>query len=288
MKAKTAGFLIVAVSSVAGCGGGDGGGTTAFTSFSAIPDNGVTQIEGQAVTASYTANLTTGDVQVGSVAGPNASTAIVTTRNGEAVRVEISAPGSNFVYDDSRGDIAIADLGVIGLETADGRSQAVILDNEALGFEYQTFGTWVTGYGTGSGTVGAGSYGARTNSGDLPIGQSASYQGIAVGVARRSDGQPYVTASEVNVSTNFSTAGISSTGTQAVNLNTGAMVSASELDFAGSGPVNGSGFRANVSGTGTSGRADGIFYGPNASEVGGTYQLTGPGGVVHAGAFGGN
>jgi hypothetical protein len=52
--------------------------------------------------------------------------------------------------------------------------------------------------------------------------------------------------------------------------------------------VSGSTFAASVSGAATSGSATGAFYGPNASEVGGTFRTTGSGGLQHMGAFGGN
>lgn len=268
----------------------DGGSPreTAFTTISALPADGVTVIDGQAVTAGYTANLATGNVAVATPSGPSDSRARLTTEDEIGVALSVSAPGSSASFDTRAGDGAVDFDGVIGFATADGQDSALIVDAQVVGFEHQTFGAWVTGYGTGSGTVGAGSYGSRTPASGVPVGTSATYTGAAVGIARRADGQPYATASEVTVSTDFNSASISSTGTVAANLNTGTGVDAADLDFSGTGPVAGSGFVAAVSGTGTSGSAQGQFYGPNANEVGGTFTTTGAGGIVHSGAFGAN
>ncbi|NOD62446.1 MULTISPECIES: transferrin-binding protein-like solute binding protein [unclassified Ruegeria] len=43
---------------------------------------------------------------------------------------------------------------------------------------------------------------------------------------------------------------------------------------------------ATTYGPGTNGEAYGVFYGPNAEEVGGTFQASGANGVSHIGSFG--
>ena len=280
------------------CGGGgssDSDSSTPpevpFTSFSDIPADGVTVISGQAVTASYTADSAGNITSISPVSGPNPSDLRLTTQNNQGVAVSISAPGSSVSFDTRLGDTADGDVSepVVFFETADGEDALLGINEANQGYEYQTYGAWVTGYDTGSGTVGAGSYGAKTNASNIPpVGTTADYSGIGLGIARRADGQPYATISNVNVTTDFNSATISSTGTEAVNLNSGSTGAASELDFAGSGSVVGSGFVAPVSGTGTSGSAQGQFYGPNANEVGGTFATTGSGDVSHIGSFGGN
>jgi hypothetical protein len=284
---------LVSVLLVAGCGGGGGGGdgsnATAFSGFSNVPANGVTRIEGQAVTTAYVVDPVTGDIEVVSVTGPSDSTALWTTEGGDTVALRVSAPGSGISVDARNGGtVDVNPQGVVLFQTADGRDFGVVVNEASAGFEYQTFGTWVTGYGTRSGTAGSGSYGLRTTPSQMPAGTSATYRGASVGQARLADGQPYITTSEVTVSTDFATARISSTNTQAVNLNTAARRPASELDFIGRGAISGSGFTAPVSGSGVSGTANGQFYGPTASEVGGTFQTSGPGGVEYGGAFGAN
>jgi hypothetical protein len=94
-----------------------------------------------------------------------------------------------------------------------------------------------------------------------------------------------MTTSGIEIETNFVNVQVTSTSTNARNLNSGATIPAAGLDFTGSGPVSGSGFTANVSGTLTSGTANGSFYGPQAQEAGGTFRTSG-GGVTYVGAFG--
>jgi hypothetical protein len=167
----------------------------------------------------------------------------------------------------------------------------IIVDNEGAGFEYQTFGAWETGLGTGAGAVGVGSFGARTFSDALPAGTTATYNGGSIGVVSVvSNGRLYTSSSDVTVETDFSTASISSTGTDLVGLNNDFdYTDVSGLDFAGSGEVSGSGFTAVVNAPHASGGAVGQFYGPSAQEVGGVFALKGSGvtsGVTYTGSFG--
>lgn len=280
----------LALSGVIGCSDSTTVGTSPqpFTSFSEIPANGATQLEGVGVSTSYVQDPATGGFNFFAESGPGASSAQVTTSGGQAVELRASTPGSNVVFNAGRGDTATPVAGVVVYRSVDGASRGVFANQAAQGYEYQTYGAWLTGVGTGVGTVGAGSYGAQTDPATIPAGRTATYSGKALGVVRRSDAQVYTTESNVNVSTDFSTVNISSSGTRSVNLLTNVPGSASDLDFSGSGPVSGSAFAANVSGPATSGSATGAFYGPNASEVGGTFRTTGAGGLQHMGAFGGN
>lgn len=285
-------FVRSAVSSllfltVAACSGGSGGGSsssgTSFSGFSELPEDGVTVIEGQAVTADYTADLSSGDVEVEGSPSTNSSSAKVTTANGSASALGLTTQGQTVTLDQ------VSDQGdIIGFTNDDETSAAFFANPDESGFEHQTFGTWLTGYGTGSGTVGAGSYGTKTKASSIPANATASYSGVGLGVARLADGQPHLTASKVDVSTDFDTVTISSEDTLAVSVNTGASTDASELDFTGTGDVSGSGFSVSVSGSGTSGSAQGQFYGASAEEVGGTFETSGSGGISHIGAFGGN
>ena len=285
--------LSVSIVGLAGCGGSSDGGGTApgvgnniFTSFSNIPDNGTTIIAGTSRGASYIAENSdgTGKVTVSSVSGPDDATAAVRTKNGNTVALSVNAPGANVSFDSENGDILGSTEGFLSLTSADGQKDAGFRDPEAAGFEYQTYGSWLTGLGTGSGNVGVGSFGARTASGSLPSG-TATYEGGSTGVAVDGSGEAYITGSIVTVSTDFSTAEITSNFTKAVNLNTDELIDAPNINFTGSGPVSGSGFKASVAGSSVSGSADGQFYGPNAQEVGGTFGLAGSG-ITYSGAFG--
>ncbi|WP_170607617.1 transferrin-binding protein-like solute binding protein [Ruegeria arenilitoris] len=276
---------------LAACGDSDSSSEPAvipFSGFSNVPENGTVEIDGEAVTARYVADPSTGGVTIEDQTGPSPSTTLVTTRNGVVVALSSAASGSSVSFDTRNGDTRVDTPLVTSFVTADGQDLATYVDPERAGYEYQTYGAWVTGAGTGSGTAGAGSYGLKTEASNIPVGATATYRGVGLGVARLSDGQPYQTVSSVTVTTDFNTATIGSSDTSAVNLNTATTTNAPELDFSGSGSVNGSEFTALVSGAGTAGTAQGQFYGPSANEVGGTFATTGPGDVWHMGAFGGN
>jgi hypothetical protein len=165
-----------------------------------------------------------------------------------------------------------------------------IANNEAAGFEYQTYGAWLTGFNTGSGNVGVGSFGAKTASSAMPTGTTATYNGASTGFINYADGVPGRTTSKVTVSTDFSTATISSSSSLVTFVDAiGGTDQDHRLDFTGTGPVSGSGFTATVDSdfpAPVSGSVDGQFYGPSAQEVGGTFGLTGSG-VDYIGSFGG-
>lgn len=282
--------LLVLAPVLTACGGGGGSGSaTPFTSFNDLPETGTVELQGQARTARFAVDPVTGQLSLSNLSDTEDSTLRLTTTNGLIPRVAIRAPDSAVAFDLDQGATVQVDGPVVFFESDDGRRFALLLDGGRGGpFEYQTLGAWLDGFGAERGTLGAGAYGARTPSARLPTGQVATYVGEGAGFARRADGEGYLTISAIEVTTDFRQAEILSTQTQAISLATSDTIPAPELDFDGSGPVSGAGFTAAVSGPGSAGEAQGVFHGPNAEEVAGTYSLSGPGGVAHIGAFGGN
>lgn len=280
-----------------GGGGGDsssGGGNSAEGPISTtpaqkinLPQDGTATLNGRAVVQAYSSNQANGQVIVQNQTGPIPSDLTLITSGGNIVAATAVSGGSSFILDSRNGDRIDQGTAAVTFNSPDLNSGATILDPTRTRFEYQTFGAWLHDRNQPSGTAGAGSYGSVTPTADMPRGQTASYQGASTGIARRADGTHYQTVSEVNVSTDFSTVSMSSTNTVADSLLVGGGTGlAPELDFAGTGSVSNSGFVANVAGSGTSGQAHGVFYGPNAEEVGGTFQTTGANGVSYIGAFG--
>ncbi len=282
------GLSLSACSSSSSSGGGSGGGSSDDSSSVAneisLPRNGTIELDGSAVTAEFATNAL--GFSVDEINAPEASTLRITTENGEIVSARFVAPGSSATLDSRSGDTRVRNGAAVAFDAPDLNEGALLIDPSRSRFEYQTFGVWLEGRREATGTAGAGSYGSRTPTRDIPTGRNVTYDGVSTGFARLADGDPYLTASDINVTTNFRTATITSRGTQATNLAANPDRAAPELDFSGSGDVSGSGFRARVSGTGTSGTANGIFYGPNAEEVGGTFRTTGAGGVNYIGSFG--
>jgi hypothetical protein len=136
--------------------------------------------------------------------------------------------------------------------------------------------------------------GAATPAASVPTSGTANFSGNAIGVHIDSAGNNYVTASTVALAANFGarTVDLTSSNTKKYNLNTRSVYnfSASNLNLsgtlsysAGSNSFSGSVQTAN----GLTGTASGSFYGPAATEVGGTFSTKAATGVEnYMGAFG--
>lgn len=252
-----------------------------------LPQNGTATLNGRAVVQAFTTDQSTGNITAQGQTGPASSTMVVTTSAGNIVAATASAAGSVAELDGRAGDTVDQGTVVVAINSPDRDKAVVLVDPSRATFEYQTFGVWLEGRGEANGTAGAGSWGSVTPTADMPSGGTAQYTGASTGIARLSDGDNYQTSSAINVTTDFSTATITSKNTSVDSLRVGGTTRAApELDFSGTGNVSNSGFTANISGSATSGRADGVFYGPKAEEVGGTFSATGSGGVAYIGAFG--
>jgi len=284
MQIKPA-IALSCVALVAGCGGGGGGGGAGFatpqpfTNASSVPANGTVRAEGPTVAVQVNGS------DVAQVGAPSLERGVadITTQNNDVVAVTLNSGARSTAFDTRRGDtVDVGSVGATFTDSANTRT-ASLLDPQAVGLEYQTFGVWVEEQTRTSGYAAAGSFGAPTPAGTMPAaGTSATYNGASLGLALTSTGGN-LTTSDVQVTTDFSTATIRSTGTI---LDDGRI--APTLDFQGTGSVNGTGFSAPVTGiasTGFSGTANGQFYGPNAEEVGGSFGGT-RGNTTYIGSFG--
>lgn len=291
-------LVVGSLFTLAACGGGGGGGgvatgvsnpppsqTIQFSGFSSMPNDGTVEISGTMVERNYSQDLGTGDVNfVGSASGPYAGSLTLTSSGGDLSEIDLATFFAPSLFGEGS---TLSDSGsLLTVVAANGTDLGFIADPIDLGFEHQSFGMWLTGIGTGNGQFGVGSFGSETPNGALPTTTTASYNGASIGVVRFSDGQPYASASNISISTDFTTATISSSSTSISNLNTASILAAPGLDFTGTGPVSGSSFTSLVSGTSITGTANGTFYGPNAEEVGGTFSASGTG-IDYIGSFGG-
>ncbi len=191
--------------------------------------------------------------------------------------------GGDIEYDNGRR------LTIVGT-SRDRRTRAFLGNEIALDFDHQSYGMWVTGIGTTDGRVGVGSFGNRTAAADVPDSGAATYRGNSVGLLVTSDQRDLVVESDIQIQTSdFSNVTIASGNTTARNLEGGNQWLANHFNFAGTGTISGNGFSANLAGTGAAtagatGVAEGNFYGDDASEVGGTFELNGA--MTYIGAFG--
>jgi hypothetical protein len=295
-------LLAICVGSVVlvGCGGG-GGGTSAtlasFSSWSAVQRSSAITVDGISQSGTYTWNSGT-DRITGRTDGASSTGASYTATydsNGQATNVTLSpAGGSPVSWSRTSGDTfgsLIINSNIDAVVSADGSKIALAANPYDYNWDYQSFGVWTTGAGTGSGTFGAMSIGSTTPGSAIPTSGTATYSGYTGGRYVNSSGQYWFTSSSMTAAANFGTRSVTfnTTGTQVtpdlinVSNNTSLNMSGSLSYAAGTNQITGS-----VTTTGgLTGSVNGRFYGPAAQEIGGTFSVTGSGLTGYAGAFGG-
>ncbi|MFY0662447.1 MAG: transferrin-binding protein-like solute binding protein [Shimia sp.] len=255
--------------------------------------HGDTTLNGRVQTASMSTDGD-GNVTGGAPGSARNGSLEIGTNVGELENLEMNngSATTRFGADGDRIDDGMDSL-LITARSSNGQKRGWMGNADALDFDHQTFGMWANGVGTSSGSVSVGSFGDRTATADMPSSGSATYSGRSVGMVVTTDGRALVAESQVGVTTSdFSSVSVASTNTYVRNLSGGNAWRGQHLDFAGTGTVDGNGFTANINGVvafsaGDSGTMNGAFYGDNAEEVGGTFEMNGAIGN-YTGAFGGN
>jgi hypothetical protein len=295
---------------LSGCGGSGSGGSSAtlspFTSWSSIQRSTSVTVEGVSQSGNYTWDSGT-DLITSRTAGAAADGASYSgsyDSNGDLTAVTLTpSGGASISWDSNAGDlIGSASAGGIAFDgaiSANSTNYALAANpfNPSNGWDYQSFGIWVTGAGTGSGAYGAMSVGSMTPGSSIPTSGSALFSGTSGGRYVNALGQYYFTVSNMSASVDFSSRTVlfSTFGTQ---------VSPDLLFFNPDGNLDMSGLLSYSAATnqitgqvdalaaGLSGSVNGRFYGPVAQEIGGTFALENPlsppGSVEgYVGAFGG-
>ena len=290
-------FLLAAL--LTGCGGGGGTSATlaSFSSWNAVQRPSAFTVEGISQSGNYTWNSST-DRITSRVDGTSQSGAAYTgtyDANGYATAVTLTpAGGSSVSWSRTSGDTfgyLILNSNIDAAVSADGSKIGLAANPYDYNWDYQTFGIWTTGAGTGSGTYGAMSIGAQTAGSAIPTTGTATYSGYTGGRYVNAAGQYWFTSSAMTAAANFGTRSIAftTTGTQVtpdlINVanNTNLNMSGNLTYAAATNQITGT-----VTTTGgLSGSVNGRFYGPSAQEIGGTFSVTGAGLEGYAGAFGG-
>lgn len=294
-------LVIVAMgSALAACGGGGGGsnvipGPTAFTSFPLTAGTSVV-LSGDSSQGTYTYDLvnnvltsvTTNPQQSGATftitdtAGSFSGIKLTTT---SGTNLSWTSPTDTFGY-------LVSNSNVIGAVSASGQNYVLAGRTSTLGWNYQDFGIWVTGAGTGSGTYGAASFGAATAGGSVPTTGTATYTGVTGGRYGSVGGPAYFTSSNLTSNVDFAARTLSFTTSgsqQSTSLLAGSFSANTALDLTGSLTYSAGSnqFTGSVNNTGSTltGTATGRFFGPAAQEIGGTFGLTGTAGN-YGGGFG--
>jgi hypothetical protein len=321
LKIKIIAILTLILS---GCGGGGGGSssggggtipTVAFTSWSAVQPNTITEVSGSSQELSYTANPATDTVTSVSSISPNelgAKYFLTTNANNQASALTFqSARGTIVAFNSANGSTLGSSTRYFptpqnyakytGAITGDGSSASLVADERFAGWNYQSYGVWISGRGAGSGTAGVASVGAQTTPNNVPTTGSATFRGSSAGLWLTPVGGYFITTAAMTANVSFAnrTIALSTVNTSAASAanviagNFGTSVPGLNLNgtlsyAAGASRATGTITTAGVyNGTPMSGPATSTFYGPTASEIGGTFSVNGTGGEAYAGAFGG-
>ena len=265
---------------------------------------GTIQINGSSQQVSYIYNTGTQKVTSLSAVTPFASTASYVgtyAADGATTKaVMTSASGTAITIDTTKGDTIgyLRAFPNIAVGVTSNRQDFVLSASPSTyGWDYQTFGVWTTGGGTGNGTAGVASVGAETSGSAIPVSGTGSFTGFSGGRYVDSTGADFYVGSNMTATTNFGTRSIAfattgsstsadlSTSTSNPNLNTSGTLtySAGVNQFTGALTSVGGG----VSNAAMTGNATGKFYGPTAQEIGGTFAVSGGGTTGYLGAFGG-
>jgi hypothetical protein len=297
-------LMTLAIAGLTACGGGGGSGgvgvtVTPFTSWSAVLPGSTIVASGDSQQGTYSYNTgtekvtaTTVGVQQSGATFTESFSATPPFYLAQTVRFQ-TASGTDIRF--TRGVDTFGFLNINSyfwfVESADGTKNAIMADPVETGWEYQSFGIWTTGVGTGSGTHGAASAGAPTPAGSIPTSGTATYLGFAGGRHVASDGTYYYTLAAMQTTANFATRQLAFSTTyteQTADL----ISSAENSSLRMTGTLNYASGSNQFSGAistdgGMTGSATGRFYGPAAQEIGGTFSATGPGVQSYGGAFGG-
>ncbi len=276
-----------------GCGGG-GGGSSVVAAPPVRPTTTVTS-NGISQDASFTASTTAVTSVTDQGVSKTGVSASITTYDddGTIQKIAITTPSSTLIWDATSGDIIDnTDVVVVATNAAETNIGLVInTENVLVPWEYQTFGIWETGIGTGIGTVGAITVGTPTTGSAIPTTGNASFVGISGGMYLDAAGTTdYITASALFANVNFLKRSIALTTTTTLKVNTvtAAETTADNLNMTGTLTYlpNTNSFTGDVSAAAMTGTSTGQFYGPTAEELGGVFSLEGAGVESYVGAYG--
>lgn len=282
---KTIAFLSLTLM-LSACGGGDGGGTASFTSWSSIQPSSTVVAQGQSLEdrGGTSVPLVSSSTATLSFDADKILSELVLRTPTTTVSVDVFQFGvePGFVEAGSSTDLTTSAIFAI-----------------PPGYEYQTFGIWETG-ATPNNVFGAFSAGAPTVASNIPTTNGATFTGDLVGFYVDPLGNRSFAFGDVTVNANFGsrTLGFSTQNT-VIKTDLGTLGTArSDLNLSGtlSYAAGTNTFTGSVTSPGSplsnplSGNSSGQFYGPSAQELGGVFFLSDPSDSVsletYSGAYG--
>ena len=288
-----------------GGGGGSGGSSSGqsgpltldstssqFTSFDDITANSLVEADA-ASSVNYRADIVGGEVERDGDVSNEGSTLRVLYSDSvtvpEAGRLTVNLPADETIVRDFEDAPTAVGTGAsasryVAFEIDDGgvTDRLQLNDPENNGFDYMTFGLWELEIGQASIDVGGAAWGAVTPTvGDnpMPIAGTATYEGDLIGYnVLAASTTTYVADSTIAADFGAGTVTFSSSNT--VNLATGAAAAGFNITPT-AGTITGNGFSGDdpqiAADPGAfEGSFGGNFYGPDAAEAGGWFELRNP------------
>ncbi len=292
--------------SLTACGGGSGGvesmppptsitptpTPTGFTSWSAVPAPGSTVVNGVSQEVTFTASSTA----VTSVSPYSAVLPTTYTVKLDASRqftdITINNANRTIMFSKSAGDTFgyVAGTSLLLVQNPSGSNYAIAVDPSVEGWNYQSFGVWVTGAGTGNGSAGSVSVGSQTAGSSIPAAGTATFTGKLGGTYLDPAGIDHLEGANMTISADFGARSLALTSSGTQDIQTGAAMTG--LDLTGTLSYGAQNNLITGSLTSANGRltgpATGYFYGPAAQEIGGIFALSAASGLERfGGGFGG-
>jgi len=298
-------LVAVAVVTMVGCASkssSDSSSVTAFSQWSAITGGSSVIATGFSAQRTYVTDGSGNYQIVGNLSQSSTNNATYTSlydNSGNIYNIYVKAStGYSFAFDKGVGDSITNSSVLVGsyvqATNVSGSNSGLFANGPANGWDYQSFGVWVTGQSLGAGTIGAATYGNPLTT--LPTTGTATFTGLSSAVAITGTNSAGFATANMSASVDYcaQTVVISTSNTTLTNSivarNITSTTSAPQLNYSGLLVFTGSGtmFNGNITTTGgMTGTAQGQLYGPNAEEIGGTFSATGAGVTSLIGAFGG-
>ncbi len=280
------GVLLLLTVSMVGCGGGGssgGGGSTVvhnYTGFDQIEPGETYELEG-------ISKVTTPDESVDF--SLDSSIRFTTDSDFDLTEISVQTPTTSVSFSTADGDEIFQYPGedyIIAL-TEDDSSGFIFALSEEFGWEYQTFGIWdKLDSSENPEYLGAISAGAPTVASAIPTSGQGTYIGESIGTYWGQGHDGTLTRSDLEVLASFGNQELAFRTSGTHDFFEGDAMG--ELDMSGTltyepGVNHFSGSVSTVSNL--SGRAEGMFYGPNAEELGGVFATYDDDGY-YGGSFG--
>ncbi|HUX63118.1 transferrin-binding protein-like solute binding protein [Sulfuricella sp.] len=295
---KTIFFILLAVSLIsAGCGGGGGGGGVDTPSIVRPSYSDLTNLASPV------------RMDIGSVTSFNNSTADypattltpqITANASSLASITIVIPelGVNDTYTSAD----VVSTGVIGnmtipiidaVKTSGGVTREFVYIQPATSssLRYSSLGIWRQTDASSLTDMAFISFGSKTAGSDIPTAGTATYTGAILGFATEGVGANYTIKAPAIAIADFGARSVMLASTLSIKTDQATLLTSSDNNYNLSGTLTYAAGNNALSGTistvGKTGTATGVFYGPQAAEIGGTFRTSEAGGTkMFAGGFG--